>query len=268
MNNLLENYQRDGVVLPIRLLSEGEAAQALANYVTFQQKANELFGHDISIKPHLVAPWVMQLARNESLLNTVSQLIGPNIMLWCSDFFVKKAGTGKHVGFHQDSKYWGLQPSDGVLSAWLALSHSNLDNGCMQVVRGTHTGGVYEHIDTYNPDNMLTVGQEVQHQWADEDVIDVVLKPGEMSIHHLDLIHGGKPNHSDHDRVGLVLRFITPQTRQILGADSAMLICGEDTYQNFDDEQAPLQEWGETELAQLQLVFDEKVSGFSGQIIG
>lgn len=266
--DIRSTYWRDGVVFPIEIMSRAEAAAAAARYYAFQERAQSEFGAEIYVKPHLVAPWAMEIARSEAVLDAVEQAIGPNIILWCSDVFNKRAGSGKHVGFHQDSPYWGLSPSDGVVSAWIALTRSTASSGCMQVVPRTHDKGLISHRKTYDPTSMLSVGQEVELDFGPDDLVDVELEPGQMSLHHLDLVHGGQPNASDQDRIGFVLRFVAPEVRQSQAPDSAMLLRGVDEVGHFAPETPPSAELGAAEVAQLKSVFADRPSGFGGQILG
>jgi len=133
-----ETYQRDGVVWPIRLFEPREAGELAEHYESFQARARQTRGREIYIKPHLVSTWVDAVAHNPFLLDIVEAAIGPDILLWSSDFFVKTARTGKYVCWHQDTPYWELSPVDNIVNIWLALTPSTLESGCMQAVRGTH----------------------------------------------------------------------------------------------------------------------------------
>jgi non-heme Fe2+,alpha-ketoglutarate-dependent halogenase len=67
----------------------------------------------------------------------------------------------------------------------------------------------------------------------------VPLKAGEMSLHHVMLVHGSGPNTTDDRRIGLAIRYIPPHVRQLKVRDSATLVRGCDTHGNFDHEPAP-----------------------------
>lgn len=247
-------------------MSEAEAADAAEKYYAFQRRARAKTGSEIYVKPHLVAPWVYDIGTNPKLLDAVEACIGPNILIWCSDVFNKTAGSGKYIGFHQDSKYWGLSPSDKMVSAWIALTPSTPESGNMQVVKNTHNKGIFDHKETFHPDNMLSVGQEVEFPFTSDDITDVTLRPGQFSLHHLDTIHGGKPNESDQDRIGLVFRFAATGIRQEKPNDAATLVRGEDDG-HFRLEPTPQEELGEAELAELARVFKESASGFGGMLV-
>jgi ectoine hydroxylase-related dioxygenase (phytanoyl-CoA dioxygenase family) len=135
---------------------------------------------------------------------------------------------------HQDLTYWGLGAIDGMVTAWLALSPATPDAGCMDLVRGSHKNPILPHEDTFAPDNLLSRGQEVKVEIADEDKVPILLAPGQMSLHHGLTIHGSGPNRSDDRRIGCVIRYIRPDMAQQVGTrDYAMPARGEDRFGNF-----------------------------------
>ena len=166
-------------------------------------------------------------------------MIGPNILCWGSSFFIKEPRNPGFVSWHQDSTYWGLDPAD-VITAWVAFSDSNAANGAMRVMPGTHKLDQVTHRDTFNADNLLSRGQEIEVEVDERQARMLELRAGEMSLHHVRLIHGSDPNPSDTRRIGFAIRYIPTHVRQVAGThDSATLVRGVDTEQNFAPEQAP-----------------------------
>jgi non-haem Fe2+, alpha-ketoglutarate-dependent halogenase len=122
-----------------------------------------------------------------------------------------------------------------ILTAWIALSPSTHESGCMQVMTGSHIGELSPHKDTFGKDNMLSRGQEMQVEVDPARCVDIALKPGQMSLHHVKIAHGSGPNESDDRRIGLVVRYVPAHVRQIAGkGDTAMLVRGKDRYGHFD----------------------------------
>ena len=78
----------------------------------------------------------------------------------------------------------------------------------MQVVPGTHHREQVAHKDTFAENNLLSRGQEIAVEVDPKDVVDVVLQPGEMSLHHVRLFHGSEPNRSARRRAGFVIRYM------------------------------------------------------------
>ena len=104
----------------------------------------------------------------------------------------------------------------------------------MDFVAGSHKNAILPHEDTFADDNLLSRGQEVAVEIADDEKTAIELRPGEMSLHHGLTIHGSGPNRSDDRRIGLVIRYIRPDMKQEVGdKDFAMMARGEDRHGNF-----------------------------------
>src|SRR5262249_24535025 len=165
-------------------------------------------------KPHLVFEWVAELVRHPAILDAVEDLLGPDLLVWSSSFFLKGARDPSYVSWHQDSTYWGLSEPD-VVTAWLALSVSSVASGCMRVVPGSHLRDQIPHRDTFAEHNLLSRGQEVLVEVRDADAVAMPLSPGEFSLHYVRMVHGSEPNRADDRRIGLAVRYIPPRLRQI-----------------------------------------------------
>ncbi len=173
------------------------------------------------------------------MLDPVEDILGPDILCWASGFFWKQARDPAFISWHQDSTYWGLSHAD-IVTAWIAFTPSTVESGCMQVVPGTHEREQVAHKDTFAENNLLSRGQEIAVEVDQKDVVNVVLEPGEMSLHHVRLFHGSEPNRADHPRIGFAVRYIPTYIRQTAGVrDSATLVRGKDTFGNFDPEPRP-----------------------------
>jgi hypothetical protein len=192
-------------------------------------------------KTHLLFPWLNDLVRDTKIVDAIEDLYGHNILCWTSNFFIKEAHDPGFVSWHQDSTYWGLSSPD-VVTAWIALSPSNKSNGAMAVIPGTHAMEQIPHRDTYSKNNLLTRGQEVAVEVDGNKGVTLELEPGEMSLHHVRIIHGSPPNNSDARRIGFAIRYIPTHVKQIEGDDSATLVRGEDAFKTFAHEPRPSQE--------------------------
>ena len=118
--------------------------------------------------------------------------------------------------------------------AWIALSPATSASGCMDFVTGSHTNPILPHDDTYDDNNLLSRGQEIQVDVADDDKVAAELQPGQMSLHHGLMIHGSGPNISDDRRIAVAIRYCTPQIAQEVAAkDYAILARGADRTGNF-----------------------------------
>ena len=235
----VEAFQRDGYHFPVRALSVDEAL----SYRRRLEQSEAMLGGPLRgalrSKPHLLFTWANELIRHPVILDAVEDIYGPNLLVWSSSFFIKEAHDPSYVSWHQDSTYWGLSHPD-VVTAWIALSVSVVENGCMRVMPGTHLKDQLPHKDTFAANNLLTRGQEVQVEVNPAEAIDIELQPGEFSLHHVRLVHGSDPNNADYRRIGFAIRYIPTYVKQSVGPrDSATLVRGIDTYHHFDMEPAP-----------------------------
>ncbi|MEM7245587.1 MAG: phytanoyl-CoA dioxygenase family protein [Acidobacteriota bacterium] len=249
MSELATRFAEDGHVAPLTVLSEAEAGEAAAAYEEFQAQARAHLGEEQRFKVHLLVRWLDALVHDPRLVDHVESVLGPDILCWSTDFFVKPASDPSFVSFHQDSAYAGLEPVDGVVNAWLALTPSRRDSGCLRVVPGSHRLGRLDHDRTDDENNMLFFGQTARLGVDEERVIDVELAPGQASLHHLALVHGSGPNVSKQPRIGLVVRYVRADVRQLKARDSATLVRGRDRHGHFDLEPRPESDWSEEAIA-------------------
>jgi non-heme Fe2+,alpha-ketoglutarate-dependent halogenase len=242
----VERYHRDGYLSPVRAIDADHAGNLLAQYDDFKARGVTDAGIVLRSKPHLVFPWLYDLVQDPAVTEPVSAILGPNLLAWGSSFFAKPAGDPGYVSWHQDANYWGLEPHE-ILTAWIAFSPSKRENGCMRVVPGSQHEAL-DHRDTFAEDNLLTRGQEVAVEVNKDQAADITLAPGEMSLHHVGIVHGSDPNTSDTPRIGFAIRYIASNVRQLGGRTTATLARGKDTHGHFDPEPRPV---GEYEVAGL-----------------
>ena len=235
----VERYGKDGILFPIRVMDETEASDLRRQVEALAEAEGGKLSRATNQKPHLLLPWLADLVRHPRVLDPVESLLGPNILCWASGFFWKPARDPAFISWHQDSTYWGLSHAD-IVTAWIALTPSTPESGCMQVVPGTHHQEQVAHKDTFAENNLLSRGQEIAVEVDQKDIVDVVLQPGEMSLHHVRLFHGSEPNRSAQPRIGFAVRYIPTYIRQTAGQrDSATLVRGVDEHGHFDLEPKP-----------------------------
>ena len=251
----VRQFKEQGYYAPIRALHTEEAAMLRGRLESLERHGSGLTGR-LRNKPHLLLTWLDALVRHPGVLDSVEQVIGPDILVWGSSFFIKEPRNPSFVSWHQDSTYWGLEPPD-IVTAWVALSESSHENGAMRVIPGTHTLDQVPHRDTFATANLLSRGQEILVDVDATQAVELPLQPGEMSLHHVRLIHGSEPNPSDKRRIGFAIRYIPTHVRQAVGmSDSAMLVRGEDAYRHFEPEQPPDSDMSPAALAHHTIVMD------------
>ena len=189
---------------------------------------------------HIDQQFIWALAPEPMILDCIAALMGPDILVLSTHFFCKyPQTTGKFVAWHQDVTYWGLEPPY-ALTAWYAVDDSDVENGCMRVIPGSHKQGIVTHGESNRDGNLLSINQEVEANVDDRLAVDLVLKAGQMSIHHGHLIHGSNPNHSLRRRCGLTIRYCPPSVKPIRANSintpwPAVLARGEDSFQHFGE---------------------------------
>jgi hypothetical protein len=232
----IERYARDGYLFPIDALDDATVASARARIETYERSTGRPLSKERRHKPHLFAAFLDDIIRAPRILDPVESLLGPDILCWESVLFIKEARDPAFISWHQDATYWGLEPHE-ILTAWIALSPATRESGCMRMLPGSHHGDLAPHRDTFAKDNMLSRGQEMQVDVDERKVVDIVLKPGQMSLHHVKIAHGSDPNASGDRRIGFAIRYIPAHVRQAIGAsDTATLVRGRDRFGNFEPE--------------------------------
>ena len=212
----IEQYHDEGFISPVRVISEQEAHLIKQELEMVEAEFPEEINAESRNNLHLSFAFLDALAHNEIIVDAMEDLIGPNISLWASVMFIKEPSSKHYVSWHQDATYMGLD-SLNFPTPWVALSPSNKETGCMTMIAGSHKTKIQEHEDTFAENNILTRGQVIQN--VDESkAVDLILEPGEMSIHHGAVIHGSQPNNSTHRRIGFSLQsYMPPNIKQIVG---------------------------------------------------
>lgn len=256
----IEGLRRDGFHFPIPGVSEAEAADYRRQLEAFEAANGGALKGAHRFKTHLLFKWLADLVRAPHILDPVEDLIGPNILCWTTHWFIKEPRSESYVSWHQDNNYWGLDTKD-LVSVWIALSPATLESGCMRMLPGSHLNPPMPHVDTRAEHNMLTRGQTIMD--IDESkAVDIELKTGEAALFDYSIAHASPPNRSDDRRIAVVLRYIPPQTKQLLADwDSAALVRGEDCYGHFEHEPVPTRD-----LDPVAVAFHQKAEEMQRQV--
>jgi non-haem Fe2+, alpha-ketoglutarate-dependent halogenase len=236
----VDRYRRDGYLAPVAALDESEAGTIRSWLAAFEagpgasrRERREAY---LRLKPHLLFPELDAVVRHARILDAVEAIIGPDIFVWSSSFMIKDAGDGAYASWHQDSHGTRLQGNQ-MVSAWIALEEVDTGNGAMRVIPRSHHDGHRPHGKRRDMLNLVILGEQIDA--VDEDAaVDIVLRPGEMSLHHLHVIHGSPPNTSDRSRIGYAIRYFPTWMNAEGGLSSALLVRGEDEY-GFHEKESP-----------------------------
>ncbi len=256
-----EAFERRGYWFPVRVMPATEAATYRARLEAYERASGAPIASNMRHKVHLLFTWANALVRHPRILDAVEDLIGPDILCWTTNFFIKEARDPAFVSWHQDSTYWGLEPHD-VVTAWLALTDAPVESGAMKFLPGSHKLDQIPHRDTFHKDNLLTRGQEVAVDVDERQAIDVPLMAGEISLHHIRLVHGSKPNTTASRRIGLAIRYIPTYVRQMKVADSAMLVRGVDRHRHFEPEPEPAADLDPAALAAHRRIMEKQIATY------
>ena len=226
-------YRKDGFLTPLPALDPDDASNLCGDIEDFGRRHQVKEALILRNKAHLRMPSLIPVIKSPAVLNAVEGILGPDILCWGSSFFIKEPGGSEFVAWHQDSYYWDMEPDD-VCVVWIALAPSTVDNGAMRVVPGSHAAPTKQHkASDKNSANMLFTHEEIAIDVKEEDTVACVLKPGEMSIHHMGIIHGSGRNNTDERRIGYSITYLAPHVRHGGKRNSAMLVRGEDKFGHF-----------------------------------
>jgi len=162
--------------------------------------------------PHPDDPYLLELCRHPRILDVIEQFLGPDIVLFASHIICKPGGDGQPVPWHQDSTYWPLDPMR-VMTLWLAVDDSTVENGCMRVIPRSHVHGALKHQNVENPGAKVLHLEVGTAQFDESSAVDLEMKAGECSFHEPDLVHGSNPNHSPTRRCGYTIRYMPASAR-------------------------------------------------------
>lgn len=243
----VEAYRRDGFIDAIDVITGPAIATYRQAFDDLEARVGKETAQIGLIDYHYEEKFIWELATHPTILDAIEALIGPNVLLLATHFF-NKYGEGDDaevfVAWHQDVLLWGLDPPSAI-TAWYAVDDSDVENGCMQVLPGTHVPGLVEHGKADQAGNLLSANQELQvspEQAA--AAVDLPLRAGQVSIHDGTVVHGSLPNRSTRRRCGLTLRYVATSVRQteensLAGRWKPLLVRGEDREKNFGEREVP-----------------------------
>lgn len=250
----LSRFERDGFFAPIRVLSPEQAGALRERFEDYERAHDGWYALSKGQKLYLLQTWVADLVQHPRILDAVEDVLGPDLLCWGVSLFVKEAHSPQYVSWHQDSTYWGLSRPD-VVTAWVAVSAATRASGCMKMIPASHTREQLPHRDTLAPENLLTRGQEVAADVDEAAAVHLPLEAGEMSLHHIRVVHASEPNRSAQRRIGIAIRYIAPHVEQLKAdGDSAWLVRGVDRYRHFVHETPPAADMDPAALAEYERV--------------
>jgi ectoine hydroxylase-related dioxygenase (phytanoyl-CoA dioxygenase family) len=232
----VEAYSRDGYVSPIDVLSAEEVRAFRDDLEDWEKQRGQTIDFPEKSKSYLLFNWADQLVHHPRILDAVEDVIGSDILVYHSTLFLKEANTPAYVRWHQDSTYFYLSPHLHV-TAWVALSDASIAAGCMQVLPGSHQWGAFEHDDKPEPMNMIRRGQGISDRFDDVKGAFIPVGPGQMSLHHTDLVHASGANETNDRRLGFAISYIPAHVKPIGSVKPSALCVRGRSHGHFLEEQ-------------------------------
>ena len=236
-------YGRDGFLCALPALSTAEAAACRARLEAFEASQGRSLARipgQLRAKTHLLFPWLADLVRHPAVLAAVADLIGPDLLVYHLTMWIKDRGDAAFVSWHQDGTYFGLEPADRHVTAWVALTDSTPETGCVTALPGSHRRGQLPHASRRSADNLLSNGQVVEAEVDAADAVPLAVRAGEFSLHHTHLLHSSASNRGADRRIGVGISYIPTSVRHV-GAHrlTASLVLGRDRHGHFAPEPRP-----------------------------
>ena len=225
----VERYHEDGYLGPYRLCSAGEMAEIRGRL------EREVFTNQTPVSGHYTyarhedSALVYGLCSHPAIVERLTRLYGPDLLLWNSSFWIKGHDT-LPVPWHQDLHYWRAALS---VTAWLAITPTSVQNGCLHVIPGSHAT-VLPMIEA--PDSVM-FEKMTDPAYVDERArVPLELDAGEFVLFSDRLLHQSAVNESHEPRIGLVMRFTVPFVKlfqdryPFFEGQRAFLVSGEDRF--------------------------------------
>jgi non-heme Fe2+,alpha-ketoglutarate-dependent halogenase len=265
----VDSFRYNGFLFPIHALTQGEIATCLAGLQRLESELGcAVADGDVKWRSHAYAhsPWFNDLIRHPRILDAVEDVIGPNILVWTSTFFIKEPHSATYAAWHQDGGYFGLEPREQVC-AWVALTDASAEAGCMEQLSFRGQPRLYHHAALGLANSINRAGQTIMEAFDDSEPVAMALAAGSFSLHHELAVHRSAPNRAAHRRVGIGLNYIPTHVR-VDGPVrvKAMLVRGEDKYGHFDLIDPPTGERDAAALALHQSVSDSYRANYKEQV--
>jgi ectoine hydroxylase-related dioxygenase (phytanoyl-CoA dioxygenase family) len=212
-SDLRNQYQCDGYVIVRNVVEAASAAEAKQHALETVAR----FPDDTPEQLHRRPLWFEdsfyhRFVHQPKLIDLAEAILGPDLALFATGYIIKPPSESMAILWHQDGSYWPLDPME-VCTLWVALTPSTPANGCMRVIPGTQNLNLQQVQARTDVRNLLN--SEIDRSLVDEArAVELELQPGDVSIHHPNIIHGSNANTSrDQWRINLVVRVISARTK-------------------------------------------------------
>ncbi len=265
----VDSFRHNGFLFPIPALTAEEIATCLAGLHRLEADLGcPVAEADVKWRSHAYAhsPWFNDLIRHPRILDAIEDVIGPDILVWTSTFFIKEPNSPTFAAWHQDGTYFGLEPHEQVC-AWVALTDASAEAGCMEMLSSGGAPRQLHHAALGLAHSINRAGQTITEPFDDSSPVAMALPAGSFSLHHELAVHRSAPNRAAHRRVGIGLNYLPTHVRVNSPVRlKAMLVRGEDRYGHFDLIDPPAAERDAAALAVHQEVSDRYRANYNVQV--
>ncbi|MBV9155495.1 MAG: phytanoyl-CoA dioxygenase family protein [Acidobacteriaceae bacterium] len=211
-DRFIEQYERDGFVLARKMFDQEEIDLLRRAAKEDRELDQHSFGKGdgeggtvrLSLWNHPGDTLYGMFARCETIVNSAEKLLGGEVYHYHSKMIMKDAKVGGAWTWHQDYGYWY---QNGVLfpllcSASIAVDAATKENGCLQVLRGSHLMGRIDHILTGDQ-----AGADLERVHEAEKRLELVyveMDPGDVVFFHANMLHRSDQNRSDKPRWSMI----------------------------------------------------------------
>ena len=248
-NSIMNDNQKkffadNGYVGPFSLSSNSSVIELKQSIGDSSENAKLLMSERFA---HIISKPVFKLATEPSILDSVSSFLGSDLLLWIGQVVFKKPGDGLTF-WHIDE----INNAVGGVHVSVAITDMNIDNGCLQVIPGTHKyqDDLREYVnkgecDPYSSESIVQLADRLHPENAPHQIVSLEMKTGEYFLDMGGLWHNALANQSEKLRLGLVARYMRPDvcSEKACNLDRSLpciLVRGEDNYKLNTLHQAPL----------------------------
>jgi len=206
----LREYKENGFTIFRNVIDPDLLAEAREHFLWLRKRFPEFRPEHLHHPLMRDDAFSVRLVTDERLLDIAELILGSDLACFTAHYICKPPLDGHAVLWHQDGAYWNLSPMEAT-SLWLAIDESTTENGCLRVIPGSHKLGLQKLVLRRDTPNLLMTSMEDKHVDV-HNAVDIELQPGDVSVHHPNIIHGSEANRSSKRRCGLDMAYINTST--------------------------------------------------------
>ena len=237
----LQQFELQGFLAGLDVFSVRQCEEFRSHTEEFEHHHPDDVSWALDIKCNLLFDWVYELSTFPLLLDIVSELIGPDVLLTNSIFRIKEPLSSTHYGWHQDAARIHVNPAFVIV--YISISDATTENGCLRVIPGSNQRIEPFHLVSYAERQVARVSH------VDESsAVDMVLRQGQVGIFDCNTIHGSSSNNSRNRRFALVNDYTSAAAQQSVGTGSGQLVRGLNSRKLWGEEPKPQGSFSENNI--------------------